>query len=77
MKTFIEKAVDVCGGQTALAKIIGKSQNHVWNWVHRDSKVPAESCIPIEKATDGAVHRSDLRPDIYPPDEYKNNEVIQ
>ena len=69
MNKQIEKAAKICGSQVALAKAVGKTQRHVWNWIHRDKKIPAEYVIPIEKATNGQVSRHELRPDIYPPEE--------
>lgn len=62
----LERAVDLAGGQTALATVLGVAQGRVWNWLNRDQRVPAEMVIPIEAATDGKVSRHDLRPDIYP-----------
>jgi malate synthase len=41
------------------------SRQWIWNWLHRDKLVPAEMCIPIEKATGGTVTRYELRPDVY------------
>jgi len=66
MKTELEKAVEVCGGQTALARAIGVQQPHVWNWLNRaHGVVPAEYCMKIEAATKGAVTRYELRPDVF------------
>ena len=62
----LEKAVELAGGQTALASCIGVKQTHVWNWLNRDKRVPAERVIAIEQATHGRVSRHALRPDIYP-----------
>lgn len=64
----LQRAVDECGGQTALAARIGVKQGHVWWWLNKSGRVPAEKAIEIENATFGVVTRSDLRPDIYPPD---------
>lgn len=61
----LRKAIQVAGSQTELAKRIGKKQAHVWNWLHRDKKVPAESVLAIERET--GVSRHDLRPDIFGP----------
>jgi DNA-binding transcriptional regulator YdaS (Cro superfamily) len=69
MNTLIKKAVDICGSQVALAKAVGKTQKHVWNWMNRDKRVPAEYVLDIEKATNGQVSRHELRPDIYPPED--------
>ncbi|WP_018694235.1 helix-turn-helix domain-containing protein [Algicola sagamiensis] len=60
----LEKAIQKVGSQTALAKVLNKKQGHVWNWLNRDKKVPAEMVIPIEKVS--GVSRHELRPDIYP-----------
>ena len=62
----LKRAVEIAGGQTALAEALGVKQAHVWNWLNRDNALPAEYCIPIERATDGRVTRHELRPDIYP-----------
>jgi len=66
MNNLIQKAVEICGSQVALAKAVGKTQKHVWNWINRDKRVPAEYVLLIEKATQGKVTRHELRPDIYP-----------
>lgn len=63
----LERAVQLAGGQLALAKKIGTTQSRVWNWLNRDSRIPAEFVIPIERAT--GVSRHELRPDIYPLDD--------
>jgi len=71
MSTYLANAIEIVGGQTALAKRItsfsGKriSQGHVWCWLNRDNRVPPEYCFAIEKATDGRVTKSQLRPDIF------------
>ncbi len=62
----LEKAVDLAGGQTALANLLGVTQGRIWNWLNRDQKVSPEMVIAIETATGGKVSRHDLRPDIYP-----------
>jgi DNA-binding transcriptional regulator YdaS (Cro superfamily) len=64
MKTQLEKAIGICGGQTALANAIGVQQPHIWNWLNRKgAQTPVEYCALIEQATNGAVTRKDLRPD--------------
>lgn len=65
-KSPLRRAVDEVGGQAALAKAIGAAPQHVWNWLNRDNRVPAEWVLPIEAATQGKVTRHQLRPDIYP-----------
>lgn len=61
----LQRAIDLAGGQRALAAKIGKQQGHIAKWLHRDKKVPAELCISIERAVDGEVTRYDLRPDVF------------
>lgn len=70
----LEKAIELVGGQNPLARAITVAintpdktvkQGRIWQWLHRDGKVPAEYCIAIERATGGAVTRHELRPDIY------------
>ena len=69
MKTPLERAVLAVGSQAALAKAIGVKPQHVWNWLNRDSRVPAEQVLAIERATAGSVKRNELRPDLYPAQE--------
>ena len=62
----LQKAVEHCGGQTALAKAIGVDQGHIWYWLNKSKSVPAERCEAIERATAGKVTKHELRPDIFP-----------
>lgn len=67
--------MDLAGGQAELARklsaIMDKpiKQQHVWNWLFRDEKLPGEYVIPIERATENAVRRHELRADLYPADD--------
>lgn len=65
----LEKAIDIVGSQAELARALGVKPQHVWNWLNRDAKVPAEQVIPIENATTGKVTRHELRPDLYPAEQ--------
>lgn len=63
----IEEAVRLAGGQTALAKALSTPdgtirQGHVWAWLNRDKKAPAEHCPAIENLT--GVRVEHLRPDL-------------
>ena len=60
------KAVSVVGSQTGLARKCGVIQQHVWNWINRDNRVPAEFALKVAEATDFEVRPHDLRPDLYP-----------
>jgi DNA-binding transcriptional regulator YdaS (Cro superfamily) len=61
----LRKAIKEVGGQAKLAKLLGKKQGQVGNWLHRDKKVPAAVCADIEAATGGAVTCQQLRPDVF------------
>lgn len=65
-KRALERAITCLGGQAALGRACGKAQGHVWWWLHRAKRVPAEHVLAIETATKGLVTRHDLRPDLYP-----------
>ena len=56
-------------GLTAIAKLYLPpiSPQAVIKWTRSDVKVPAERCMAIEQATNGAVTRYDLRPDVFGP----------
>lgn len=64
----LQNAVEIVGGQVALARILGGRvrQGHVWQWLNRNW-APAEYCRAIESATEGKVTRYDLRPDVFGP----------
>lgn len=69
MKTPLERAIDAVGSQAAMAKALGVKPQHVWNWLNRDNRIPAEQVLPMEAATQGKVSRHELRPDLYPDDQ--------
>jgi len=62
-----EKLIEACkkiGGQSALARALGVKPPTVNEWIKSGRPVPADRCIDIELATQGAVRCEDLRPDI-------------
>lgn len=61
----IQRAIESVGSQADLARLLEVLPQHITNWKKRG--VPAERCIAIETATDGAVTRHDLRPDVFGP----------
>lgn len=62
----LKNAVAIAGSQSELARRIGVRQGYIWKWL-RSKKVPAERCVAIERATNGAVSRYALRPDVFGP----------
>lgn len=68
----IERAVQVVGGQAALAREITAraakiTPQAVHQWATGERPVPAHHCLAIETATAGAVTRYELRPDVFGP----------
>lgn len=60
----LQRAIEIAGGQSELARICGVSQPSVWGWLNkRDGIVPAEFAKKIEDAT--GVTRAELRPDLW------------
>ncbi len=53
------------GRRLALAKAIGVPPSFVLKMISGEKKVPLAQCMPIERATNGAVTRRDLMPDTY------------
>ncbi len=66
-KSAMKRAVAIMGSQQKLAAAIGVYQSFVSRMVIT-GRVPAERCLPIETATNGAVTRYELRPDVYGAD---------
>jgi DNA-binding transcriptional regulator YdaS (Cro superfamily) len=52
--------------QVALAKRLGVSQGLVWQWRTGRTRITAERAVQIETATEGAISRAELRPDLWP-----------
>ena len=63
MTKAIDKAIQHYGSQAALARACDVSQMAVSKWTRNG--VPPERALQIEKLTDGAVTRQDLRPDLF------------
>ena len=59
----LRQAVELAGGQSALARKIGVKQANVWDWLNRAKIAPANKIVAIERAT--GVSREKLRPDIF------------
>ena len=67
MITPLEKVIEMCGSQTALAIKINRPQATVTAWVNRfNFRVGAEFVIDVSGAADWQVTPHDLRPDLYP-----------
>ena len=62
-RSAIGKAVDVAGGQAALARMLGVNRSTVNSWVKKRNRVTAETAKKIEVIT--GIKREDLRPDLF------------
>jgi DNA-binding transcriptional regulator YdaS (Cro superfamily) len=62
VNTATKFAIEKAGGAKALGKALGISHQAIGQW----RQVPPLRVIQIETLT--GVHRSDLRPDLYPPE---------
>ena len=60
----LKRALKEAGGLSALAARLGITPQAVSQW----RRVPAARVIAVEQATAGVVARSQLRPDLYPPE---------
>ena len=58
----IQKACQIVGGQSALARIISVTPPTVNQWICEKRSVSARLAVAIEGATSGKVSRKDLRP---------------
>lgn len=61
LKTYLSKER---GTASRLARALGVSAVTVHEWTTGKKRVPAERCVEIERATDGAVTCEELRPDV-------------
>ena len=66
MIQIIEKVAKIVGGVEALAGKLGVSRQAIYQW----RNVPPERVLALEAITGGAVSRSELRADLYPPGDY-------
>ncbi|PIU08182.1 MULTISPECIES: YdaS family helix-turn-helix protein [unclassified Methylobacterium] len=62
---LIREAVKLVGSQARLARALGISQPRVNQLARRTSCCSAEVAIAVERATQGAIPRWKLRPDLW------------
>jgi len=65
MSSGLKRAIKIVGTQTALARILGVRQGHIWSWLHR-SQAPVTKVVAISHATGWKVTPHELRPDAFP-----------
>lgn len=62
----LDRCVQILGSKSAVARAVGIKPQSAIEIINNGGRVPAEWCIPLERATEGQVSRNELRPDIYP-----------
>lgn len=68
LDTPLAKACRFLGGQSAMARLIGKHQSTVNERLAKGLPVWPDHVLAIEAAT--GIPRSELRPDLYPIEDY-------
>jgi len=56
-----KRASESVGGTSALARILGRSASEISQWISGNRPIPLIAASAIERATNGAVTRQDLR----------------
>jgi DNA-binding transcriptional regulator YdaS (Cro superfamily) len=59
-------AVRRAGSQSAFARLIGRGQATVHDWLKEGKPLPGEYVLTVERKT--GVSKHELRPDLYPTD---------
>jgi len=69
MREALEQAIKMIGNKNRVAQLCGISPVQIAKWL-KAGKTPPHRCIELERATNGGITRYELRPDIYPPEDY-------
>jgi DNA-binding transcriptional regulator YdaS (Cro superfamily) len=67
---MLRKAIEIAGGMRALGRAIGTSHQNIRQW----KITPPTRVLAIERVT--GIHRSLLRPDIYPEGDYPRKQPV-
>lgn len=63
-RELVEKAIELKGTQSSLAAAMGCSQQQI-SYLLAAKRISAEMAVAIDRATNGAVSKEELRPDLY------------
>ena len=63
LSTPLAEAVRNAGGQSSFARLINRNQSTIYDWLRKNTKLPAELAALVERST--GVPRSRLRPDVF------------
>jgi DNA-binding transcriptional regulator YdaS (Cro superfamily) len=67
----LRQATTILKSCVEVGRVVDRTHQAVSEMLRKGGQVPAEWCIPLEKATEQAgqkIHRSQFRPDIWPED---------
>ena len=64
VQRLIQAAIEVAGSEAKFGQLAGYSQNAIW-CAKRRGRVTAEMAAAIERATNGAIPKERLRPDLF------------
>ena len=64
VRDLIQRAIEIFGSEAKLGKATGYSQNAIWQ-AKRRGTVSSEMAVAIDRATDGLISKSKLRPDLF------------
>lgn len=67
----VSLAIEAAGGVNALARLLNIASSSVAEW----KQVPPKRVLQIERLTGNRVRRSQMRPDLYPPNPRKRGEA--
>lgn len=65
MDKSLEDAIRLAGGQSAVAEACGVKQQHVWYWLRKAHRWPAEHVLTLCSLTGGEYSPRDIRPDVF------------
>lgn len=66
LSTPLAEAVRRAGSQSAFARMVGRNQSTIYDWLNEGKALPGEYVLIVERET--GVSKHDLRPDLYPAD---------
>lgn len=69
-KSEIERASGLLGSQNRLAEAMGCSQSKISWLIKIATAISAEDALAVDRATNGVVSASTLRPDLWPSPEH-------
>lgn len=64
---LIEAAITIIGSEAKLGAKAGYSQNAIW-YAKRNGRISGDLAAAIDKATNGAISKGQLRPDLFQGD---------